>query len=410
MKFSDTLWSAFSSLRSNILRTVLTTLGIIIGVAAVIAMVGVGAGAEQRIQGVMDTLGSNVIFVNNGSSVSSGARGGAGSLISLTEEDARALQEEGDSILVAAPTIRTSAQVINSSRNWFSTIYGAGAGYLEARGWEIVSGRAFTAQEERSPTKFAIIGQTVATQLFPEEDPIGQMIRIKRVPFMVIGLLGEKGETPWGGDQDDVVFIPITTAKTRITGGDRFRGPFVQSITVQASSAAAVMEAERQITEILQRRHGIKPGQPDDFTVRNIAQMVAARAQSERIMSILLASVAGISLLVGGIGIMNIMLVSVTERTREIGLRMAVGARSKDILFQFVFEAVVVSLIGGLIGIIIGLAGSIAVARIGDWPIVASPMAALLSIFFAALVGIFFGYYPAYKASRLDPITALRQE
>tara|TARA_B100001146_G_scaffold104611_2_gene92527 strand:- start:6230 stop:7462 length:1233 start_codon:yes stop_codon:yes gene_type:complete len=410
MSLVDTLLSAFVSLRANILRTVLTTLGIIIGVAAVIAMVGVGAGAEQRIQGVIDNLGSNVLFVSNGSSMSGGVRGGSGSRVSLTEADARAIEEEASSVLIAAPSVRASAQLIRGNSNWFATIYGAGDGYLKAREWQVSSGRTFSPQEERSPTKLAIIGQTVVEQLFPEEDPVGQMMRIKRVPFMIIGTVAAKGETPWGGDQDDVVFIPITTAKTRIVGGDRFRGPNVANITVKAASASLIMEAEREVTEILQRRHRIQPGQADDFRVRNVAQMLDARAQSERIMSILLASVAGISLLVGGIGIMNIMLVSVTERTREIGLRMAVGARRRDILLQFVTEAMAVSLIGGAIGVVIGLAGSMTAARIGDWPIITSPIAALLAIGFAALIGIFFGYYPAYKASRLDPITALRHE
>jgi len=373
-------------------------------------MVGVGAGAEQRIQGVIDNLGSNVLFVSNGSSMSGGVRGGSGSRVSLTEADARAIEEEASSVLIAAPSVRASAQLIRGNSNWFATIYGAGDGYLKAREWQVSSGRTFSPQEERSPTKLAIIGQTVVEQLFPEEDPVGQMMRIKRVPFMIIGTVAAKGETPWGGDQDDVVFIPITTAKTRIVGGDRFRGPNVANITVKAASASLIMEAEREVTEILQRRHRIQPGQADDFRVRNVAQMLDARAQSERIMSILLASVAGISLLVGGIGIMNIMLVSVTERTREIGLRMAVGARRRDILLQFVTEAMAVSLIGGAIGVVIGLAGSMTAARIGDWPIITSPIAALLAIGFAALIGIFFGYYPAYKASRLDPITALRHE
>ena len=410
MSLVDTLLSAFVSLRANILRTVLTTRGNNIGVAAVIAMVGVGAGAEQRIQSVIDNLGTNVLFVSNGSSRSGGVHGGTGSQVSLTEADARAIEEEASSVLIAAPSVRASAQLIRGNSNWFATIYGAGDGYLKAREWQISSGRTFSPQEERSPTKLAIIGQTIVAQLFPEEDPVGQMMRIKRVPFTIIGTVAAKGETAWGGDQDDVVFIPITTAKTRIVGGNRFRGPNVANITVKAASASLIMEAEREVTEILQRRHRIRPGQADDFRVRNVAQMLDARAQSERIMSILLASVAGISLLVGGIGIMNIMLVSVTERTREIGLRMAVGARSRDILLQFVTEAVAVSLIGGAIGVVIGLAGSIAAARMGDWPIITSPVAALLAIGFAALIGIFFGFYPAYKASRLDPITALRHE
>ena len=410
MSLIDTLLCAFSSLRANILRTVLTTLGIIIGVAAVIAMVGAGAGAEKRIQGVMDALGSNLLTVSNGTSVSGGARGGAGSKVSLTIADARAIEQDVSSVVIAAPNVSSSAQIIRGNRNWLSRIYGAGDGYLRARDWSVVSGRTFSKQEERSPAKVAIIGQTVVEQLFPGEDPIGQTMRIKRVPFTIIGTLAAKGEMQWGGDQDDVVFIPIVTAKTRIVEGDRFRGPYVANITIKAASADLVADAEREVTEILRDRHRINPGQLDDFRVRNLSQMLDDRAQSERTMSILLASVAGISLLVGGIGIMNIMLVSVTERTREIGLRMAVGARSRDILWQFVTEAIAVSLIGGLIGIAIGLGGSLLAAEIGDWPIVPSPGAALLAIGFSAFVGIFFGYYPAYKASRLDPITALRHE
>jgi putative ABC transport system permease protein len=406
----DLIVVAFDSLRANVMRTALTALGIIIGVAAVITMVAVGSGAEQRMQTVIQSLGANILIVVNGTSVSGGARGGSGSVISLTEDDAEALQEQIPAIAIAAPSVRGAGQIIFGNANWFTSIYGATEGYLLSRDWTIASGRTINAADQRSATKVALIGQTVVDRLFNGQDPINQTIRIKRVPFKVIGVTNVKGQTPYGSDQDDVVFIPLSTAKKRVLGGARVRGQYVSSIVLKASSAGEVEDAEREATMLLRTRHRIQPGEQDDFSVRNMAQMIEARVESQRTMSFLLAAVAGVSLIVGGIGIMNIMLVSVTERTREIGLRMAVGAKARDVLLQFVIEAVVLSLVGGIIGIVLGVSGSVLAAEVAGWPLVFSPWAVAVAMGFSGLVGILFGYYPALKASRLDPIEALRHE
>ena len=410
MTLSDCFQTALASLRANKLRTGLTTLGIIIGVAAVIAMVGVGKGAEKRIEEAIQGLGENVLFVRNGTSVSGGVRGGANSKVSLTEADAAAIEAQAPSVAIAAPTVRSSGQVISGNLNWFTTIYGVGDDYLRARDWVIGRGRTFNPQEERASAKVVIIGETIVEQLFGGQDPMGEIVRIQKIPFRVIGVTRAKGESSWGRDHDDVVFVPLSTAKSRMNVGERYRGRYVRDITVKARSSNGLEAAEQEINDLLRQRHRIRPGQPDDFYVRNIAQYLEARAKSERTMSLLLAAVAGISLLVGGIGIMNIMLVSVTERTREVGLRMAVGARGRDILLQFVTEAVVVSLIGGVVGVVLGFGGSLVAARIAGWPVITSPLSAVIAMGFAAVVGIFFGYYPALKASRLDPIAALRHE
>ncbi|MCP5368915.1 MAG: ABC transporter permease [Hyphomicrobiales bacterium] len=410
MNLVDVLLSALDSLRANVLRTVLTTLGIIIGVAAVIAMVAVGAGAEQRVQAVIQSLGSNILIVLNGTSVSGGVRGGSGSVISLTEDDARALAAEIPSVRYAAPAVRGTGQLIYGNVNWFTSIQGVTDDYLIARDWVIGEGRSFTRAEERAAAKVAVIGRTVAERLFGGVPPLGQTLRVRRVPFTVIGITREKGQTPFGSDQDDVVFIPLSTAKKRVLGGDRVRGDYVGSITVKVLGPEQVAQTEKEVLEVLRRRHRIRDGKPDDFFVRNVAQILEARAQSERVMGLLLAAVAGVSLIVGGIGIMNIMLVSVTERTREIGLRMAVGAQGRDILVQFVIESVALSVMGGLIGVVLGVGGSLAVAHFAEWPLILSPGAIAMAMGFSAAVGVFFGYYPALKASRLDPIEALRHE
>lgn len=410
MSYLDCLMTAFVSLRSNLMRSVLTALGIIIGVAAVIAMVAIGAGAEQRVQAVIQNLGTNLLVVLNGSSTSGGRRAGSGTKPALTEGDAAALGTEIDGVLLAGASAGGSGQVISGNNNWFTVFRGVENDYLDARDWVVATGRVFTPAEQRSAAKVVILGKTVAEKLFGDADPIGQPVRINRVPFIVAGVFHGKGQTPFGTDQDDVVFMPLSSAKKRVLGGRQVRGDLVGNITVKVRSADEVAEVEDQVKDLLRRRHKIRDGQPDDFYVRNLAEMLEARAESSRIMAILLASVAGVSLIVGGIGIMNIMLVSVTERTSEIGLRMALGARSRDVMAQFVIEAVSLSIIGGLIGVALGVAGSLLLAHLGEWPMLIDTEAILMAVAFSAAVGIFFGYYPARKAAALDPIIALRHE
>jgi putative ABC transport system permease protein len=410
MTLGDCIAAANQSLRANTMRSILTSLGIIIGVAAVIAMVAIGAGAQRQVQKVIKNLGSNIVVVVNGSRTGSGARGPRGSQISLTEQDAEAIQKEIPAVQVSAPSVRGAAQVVFGNTNWNTAIYGITEEYFTARSWEIADGRRFSPTELRGAAKVAIVGHTLIKELFGGTNPIGQTFRIQRVPFQVIGILKAKGETPWGRDQDDVIFLPLSTAKKRVLGGRRIKGNLVGSITVKAWTAPQVSEVVTEVNELLRQRHRIRPGQPDDFSVRNISSFMSARAESSRVMTLLLASVAAISLVVGGIGIMNIMLVSVTERTREIGLRMAVGARRADILSQFIIEAISLSLIGGLLGIGLGVGGSILLSSTVGWPVQIEPGSILLAVGFSAAVGIFFGFYPARKASRLDPIEALRRE
>ncbi len=411
MNFSATLAVALRALRVNALRSGLTMLGIIIGVAAVITMVAVGAGAQDRVEAQIQSLGSNLIIVFNGYGRSGRVRHGAGTALSLTEADTRAIANEVLGIEVAAPRVRRTAQLVVGNLNWSASIQGTTPDYLVARDWEIDSGRNMSAEDVRSSAKVVLLGQTVVDNLFLDADPIGASIRIKKVPFTVIGVLAKKGQNSHGQDQDDIVIIPISTAKKRVIGTNaRSRPDSVGSIIIKVRSADDMFGAEEGINALLKQRHNIQPGQPDDFGVRNLSELMATRAESNRILSILLAAVASVSLLVGGIGIMNIMFVSVTERTREIGLRMAVGARPKDILWQFLVEAVTLSLIGGVIGIAVGLFGSGAIARLAEWPMLVQPTSLVIAFVFAGAVGIFFGYYPARKAARLDPIDALRYE
>ena len=410
MRLVDCFVSAAESLRANLLRSALTALGIIIGVGAVIAMVAVGEGAENRVESVIKRLGSNLLIVSNGTRRTGGARSASGTRLSLTQEDANALGRELESVQVAAAEVRGTGQIVFGNSNWSTTLSGVTPEYFEAREWDLAEGRLITDADVRSGGKVAVVGLTLVKELYGGTSPLGQVIRIMRVPFTVVGVLGEKGQTAWGRDLDDVLFLPLTTAKKRVLGGRQVRGDLVRNITVKAASAELVAAAEKDVTELLRRRHKIGPSQADDFYIRNLAQFLDARAQSSRVMSTMLASVAGISLLVGGIGIMNIMLVSVTERTREIGLRIAVGARRRDIMMQFVTEAVALSAIGGLIGIGLGIGGSIVVAQMAEWPVIIGLDAIVIAAVFSAAIGIFFGYYPARKAARLDPIEALRQE
>ena len=410
MTYGDCIMAALGAIQANVLRSVLTALGIIIGVAAVIVMISVGAGAQKQVDDVIKKLGSNLVIVVPGTTTSGGARGARGSRRTLTEDDAIAIQNEVPTVKVSAPTVRGSGQIIFGNQNWSTVIRGVTPDYGQAREWEIADGRWFNNDEVRSAAKVALIGETVSESLFGIDNPVGQIIRIKRVPFTVIGTLVGKGETPMGNDMDDVVFIPLTTAKKRTLGGRRVSGRLVGVVFVKSNSAEVVDDTIRDMTKLLRLRHKIRPGQPNDFFVRNLSSILEARANSSRVMNLLLAAVASISLIVGGIGIMNIMLVSVTERTREIGLRMAVGAKGRDILLQFLIEAVTLSLIGGVIGIVFGLGGSYLIAMIGNSPAIVQPYSIFLAFGFAAAVGVFFGFYPARKAARLDPIEALRYE
>jgi len=410
MTYMDSVYSALGAIRVNVLRSVLTALGIIIGVAAVIIMIAVGAGAQSKVDNLIKSLGSNLVLVLPGTTTSSGARGARGSRPTITEDDAVAIQNEIDTVMAAAPMVRGSGQLIYGNQNWSTVIYGVTPEYQIAKEWKMKDGRWFNTEEVKSAAKVALVGETVIENMFQGINPVGETIRIKRVPFKVIGTLEPKGETPLGTDQDDTVVVPLSTAKKRLLGGRRLKGKLVNVMFVKSYTAAGVDESVRAMTELLRQRHRIQPGQPDDFFVRNLSQILQARADSSRVMTLLLAAVASVSLIVGGIGIMNIMLVSVTERTREIGLRMAIGARGKDILLQFLIEAVTLSLIGGAIGVALGLAGSVSIAEIGGWPAIIQIKSVFLAFGFAAAVGVFFGFYPARKAARLDPIEALRYE
>ena len=410
MTYNDSIFAAIKAIRVNVLRSVLTALGIIIGVAAVIIMIAVGAGAQSQVDNLIKSLGSNLVLVLPGTTTSGGARGARGSRPTLTEDDAIAIQNEIDTAQVAAPVVRGSGQLIYGNQNWSTVIYGVTPEFKEAKEWKMKDGRWFSRDEVRSAAKVALVGKTIIENVFEGVDPVGEIIRVKRIPFTIIGTLAPKGETPMGTDQDDTVIVPLSTAKKRLLGGRRLSGKLVRTIWVKSYTAAGVDESVRAMTELLRQRHRIQPGQPDDFYVRNLSQILQARADSSRVMTLLLAAVASVSLIVGGIGIMNIMLVSVTERTREIGLRMAVGAKGIDILLQFLIEAVTLSLIGGIIGVILGLMGSVGIAEIGGWPAIIQIESVFLAFGFAATVGIFFGFYPAKKAAMLDPIEALRYE
>lgn len=404
----STIKISLRSIRVNKMRSALTMLGIIIGVGAVITMLAVGTGARQKIEEQIASMGSNLLIVLPGATTAGGVRMGAGTQSTLSMGDAEAIQKECPAVLYVAPVLGGVAQVVYGNQNWSTGITGTTPGMFEIRDWRFSEGRPFTDDDVRSASKVCLLGQTVVDNLFGSIDPIGQIVRIKNVPFTVIGVLESKGQSPTGQDQDDTIFIPVTTAQKKLFG-TAFPG-MVRIISVKAKSADDLSAAEKQIAELLRQRHHIGPKQDDDFSVRNLTQMMQAAEQSARVMGWLLGSVASVSLLVGGIGIMNIMLVSVTERTREIGIRMAVGAKTWDIRLQFLIEALILSLIGGIFGIILGTSGSQLLSMMADWPIIVSPLSILLAFSFSGIVGIFFGYYPAMKASRLDPIEALRYE
>jgi putative ABC transport system permease protein len=410
MKMGSLLKIALRALAVNKLRSALTMLGIVIGVGAVIIMIAVGAGAQARVEEQIRALGSNLLLVMPGSTTAGGVRMGFGSGSTLTEDDVLAINREVPEAL-AAPALRGSAQVIFGNTNWSTQVFGVTPEYLDVRQWPLVSGRSFEPGEMAGAAKVALIGATVAKQLFGAADPLDQSIRIKRVPFTVIGVLETKGQSLMGTDQDDLVLVPIKTARSRVLGtASAARNRTVGTIWVKAADGVDTKTVEGQVRSLLRQRHRIQAGADDDFSLRNLQEVMAAQEASSRVLALLLAAVASVSLLVGGIGIMNIMLVSVTERTREIGLRMAVGARTRDILGQFLVEAVTLSLIGGLIGVALGVGGALAIAELAGWRIVISPHAVALAVAFAFVIGVFFGFYPARKAARLNPVEALRFE
>ena len=408
-------WAAFRSawraLAANALRSVLTMLGIIIGVGAVVAMVAVGQGATDRVQEQMQALGSNIMLVVPGGVSQAGVRLGAQTRQRLTEEDALAIGLEIPEVQVAAPTSRATGQVVWGNSNWGTTVMGVNNEYLEARDWPLRSGRFFDAAELAGSAKVVWLGATVARELFGDQDPVEQTVRLRGIPMTVVGVLSPKGQNSMGQDQDDVVMLPLGTLRNRVWGGDATsRLKRVGAISVKVREGQDMGAVEERVKELLRQRFKVQPGAEDPFSVRNLTEMLRAQEESSRVMTLLLATVAGISLVIGGIGIMNIMLVSVTERTREIGLRMAVGARGRDILAQFLIEAITLSLVGGALGVVLGAAATWLIGTLAGWQVSLSPGAVLLAVGFSGLVGIFFGYYPARRASQMLPIAALRHE
>src|SRR5437667_9402711 len=405
MRVAPTFNVAYRALRRNKMRSVLTALGIIIGVGAVIAMVGIGNGAKAQVESQIASLGENVILIFSGSTTSSGIRTGWGGAGTLKIEDAEAIRREVPGVIAVSEEVVSNAQIASGNQNWFTRIYGESAEYLDIRQWPLVDGAPFTPQDVRSANKVCVIGSTTASQIFGGQDVIGQVLRIKNVPFTVTGVLTRKGLSTQGVDQDDVVIMPYTSAMKRVAGGTTLR-----NINVQVANATDLEPAQQQITSLLRQRHNIRAGRDDDFTGRNQQEIAEAATATADVMAGLLGAIAGVSRVVGGIGIMNIMLVSVTERTREMGTRMAVGAHGRDILTQFLIDAVSLSSVGGLLGIIVGIAAAKTIAITRHWPALISPGSIVIAFLVSAAVGIFFGFYPARKAAALDPIEALRYE
>jgi putative ABC transport system permease protein len=396
---------AIRALTRNKMRSLLTMLGIIIGVGAVIATVGLGQGAQQQVQNQIASMGTNLLYISSGSVNKGGIRLGGGATKTLVNDDMKAIEQEVPTIAEAAPGAGTSAQLVSDNQNWYTRVTGTEPQYFDIRNWTFDRGGNFTADDVQRATNVVVLGATVQQNLFGNADSIGQTVRIGTLPFQVVGVLTAKGQSGLGQDQDDGVYVPITTLQKKITGQD-----WLQYIMASAVSQPASYAAQGQITALLRDRHRIRPGQDDDFTVRNLADVAQLADESSKVMTMLLASIAGVSLIVGGIGIMNIMLVSVTERTREIGIRIAIGATEGDVLRQFLSESVVLSLAGGIMGILFGVASSIAITKLLGWNILVSPAAMGAAVVFSMAVGIFFGFYPARKAAMLDPIEALRFE
>ncbi len=405
LRILATVKIALLALRRNKLRTLLTMLGMIIGVGAVIAMVSIGNGAKAQIEAQIASMGQNVVLVWSGSMTRSGVHTGWGGAGTLTIEDAEAIPREIPGVTAISPEVQSGAQIAAGNQNWSTRILGESPDYFQIRQWPVVEGTSFSDQDVRSANKVAVIGKTIADQLYPGEDPIGQIVRIRNVPFMVVGMLLPKGLSVQGQDQDDLIIIPYTSAMKRVQ-----RVTTLRSINVQAAKPSLLNTVQQEIIDMLRARHRITPGKDDDFTVRNQQEIADMATAQSKTMTLLLGAIAGVSLVVGGIGIMNIMLVSVTERTREIGIRMAIGARGRDILLQFLTEAVTLSAIGGIIGIGAGVGSSKLLAAQTNWPTLIPSEWILYAFVFSGIVGVFFGFYPARKASRLDPIEALRYE
>ena len=405
--FAAMLSEALRAMGMNRMRTALAMLGMVIGVAAVVLMLAVGRGAQVAVERSIASMGSNLFIVLSGASTSGGLRFGAGSSQTLTLKDADAMAQL-PSIKAVAPTYMGTAQIVHGANNWSTLIYGSTPDYFSVRGWNFEAGNGFDESDIRGATRVVVIGKTVAENLFGEEDPVGKTIRIKNSPFRVIGLLERKGQSLDGRDQDDTSVVPVTTAQRKLFGNP-FPGT-VRYISVQAASLDAMPDAEREMTQLLRQRHRLSDGADNDFTIRNLTASAQAEAESAQAMAVMLGAIASISLLVGGIGIMNIMLVSVTERTREIGIRMAIGARRYDILAQFLFEAVIICLAGGLIGVLLGVGGAWLVSSLNEMVVVVTIGSIVLSFSFAVGIGIFFGLYPARRAAGLSPVEALRHE
>ncbi len=396
---------ALRALARNKMRTALTMLGIIIGVGAVICTVAIGEGASNQVQEQLRNLGDNIVFVSAGSVNQHGVHMGSTATKTLKLSDARAIQQQIPVLSKVSPGVGSQAQVVYGNQNWFTRLRGVSPAYLEIRRWVIASGSAFSQREVDSAANVCLIGQTVVENLFGDEDPVGKIIRVQNLPFRIIGVLASKGQSPFGNDEDDTLIVPFTTVQKKVAGID-----WLQFIVCSAVSQEAIHPAQQQMTSLLRERHHLRPDEEDDFMIRSPTDLANVQAQAGRIMTLLLAAIASVSLLVGGIGIMNIMLVSVTERTREIGVRMAVGATEQDVRMQFLSEALVLSLLGGSVGVLVGVAGSVAVSSMLQWPTRIPPNSVALAVLFSAAVGVFFGYYPAHKAAHLDPIEALRYE
>jgi putative ABC transport system permease protein len=405
----QTLRIALRALLRNKTRSILTTLGIVIGVAAVIAMVAIGEGAKSRVESAFASMGTNLLVVLPGSTSAGGAQGGFGSQPTLTWDDLKAMKNEAPAVSAVAPQLRSTAQLVAEEQNWSTTVYGVTPEYFDIRSWSIASGTRFSQSDVDGGTKVVEIGRTVADKLFgPNADPVGQQVRIKNVPFTIAGVLDKKGQSPTGQDYDDCVYIPVTTFQAKVQGG--LQKYLSGTVYVAAKDSASTDKAESQVRNLLRERHHIADGADDDFSVRNLTEVASAQQESTKTLTTLLAAVAGVSLLVGGIGIMNIMLVSVTERTREIGLRMAIGAKRFQILAQFLAEAMTLSFLGGLTGVALGVVAAAELAKNFGWTMLVRPDVVVIAVGFSAFTGIVFGLYPARKASRLDPIDALRYE